>query len=87
MIRFMNECFFIILIAYPILFLDNLYFHVAHLTPTLLLGVTVVSTLVVSAAVNLILVLWGHTEAEQEVLGHSEKEVLRSEDKPILGLV
>ncbi|KAK0184756.1 hypothetical protein F5146DRAFT_1073584 [Armillaria mellea] len=82
MIRFMNECFFVILIAYPILLLDNLYLHVVHLMPTLLLGVTVVSTLVVLTAVNLILALWGYTEEEKEAPDRSEKEVLSS-DKPI----
>ncbi|KAK0437680.1 hypothetical protein EV421DRAFT_1907178 [Armillaria borealis] len=86
MIRFMNECFLIILIAYPILFLVNLYLHVTHITPTLLLGLTVVSTLIVSAAVELVLVLWGCTE-EEEVSCDSEKEALSSEDKPIPGLV
>ncbi|PBK79976.1 hypothetical protein ARMGADRAFT_1069193 [Armillaria gallica] len=85
MILFMNECFLIILIAYPILFLTNLYFHVAHITPTLLLGVTVVSTLVVSAVVELVLVLWGRTE-EEEASCDLEKEALSLEDKPILGL-
>ncbi|SJL14785.1 uncharacterized protein ARMOST_18255 [Armillaria ostoyae] len=86
MIRFMNECFLIILIAYPILFLANLYLHVAHITLTLLLGLTAASTLVVSAAVELVLVLWGCTE-EEDASCDSEKEALSSEDKPIPGLV
>ncbi|KAK0471032.1 hypothetical protein IW261DRAFT_1514185 [Armillaria novae-zelandiae] len=87
MIHFMNECFFVILVAYPILFLDNIYLHVAHFTPTLLLVVTVVSTLVVSGAVNLTLVLWGHRVEEKEASSRAEKEALSSDDKPIPGLV
>ncbi|KAK0200616.1 hypothetical protein DFS33DRAFT_1362995 [Desarmillaria ectypa] len=82
--HFVNECFLIILIAYPILlFLVNLYPHTVHLALALLLGLTVTSTLIVSAVVCLVLVLWGHTEKEEEVSYCRENELPSSENKLI----
>ncbi|KAK0492892.1 hypothetical protein EDD18DRAFT_1465110 [Armillaria luteobubalina] len=85
MLQFLSECLVIIFIAYPILFfLIETHPRLVHLTPILLLGLTVASTVVISAFLNLILWLWGETEGGGEELFCPEKgEAPSSEDKPI----
>ncbi|KAG7443721.1 uncharacterized protein BT62DRAFT_1008782 [Guyanagaster necrorhizus] len=85
MLHFVSECVLIILIAYPILFfLVEQHLCLAHLTPILLLGLTVTSTLVISAMLNWILVLWGETEEGEDMSCCREKaEVLSSENNSI----
>ncbi|KAK0460794.1 hypothetical protein IW261DRAFT_1428825 [Armillaria novae-zelandiae] len=86
MLQFLSECLLIIFIAYPILcFLIETHPRLVHLTPILLLGLTVASTVVISAILNLILWLWGETEGgeEEELCCREKGEVLYSEDKSI----
>ncbi|PBK61432.1 hypothetical protein ARMSODRAFT_665560 [Armillaria solidipes] len=85
MLQFLSESLLIIFIAYPILFfLVEAHPRLAHLTPILLLGLTIASTVIISAILNLILWLWGETKGEDEESCCREKgESLNSEDKPI----
>ncbi|KAK0437692.1 hypothetical protein EV421DRAFT_1738922 [Armillaria borealis] len=85
MLQFLSESLLIIFIAYPILFfLVEAHPRLVHLTPILLLGLTIASTVVISAILNLILWLWGETKGEDEESCCREKgEALSSEDKPM----
>ncbi|KAK0200608.1 hypothetical protein DFS33DRAFT_1387824 [Desarmillaria ectypa] len=85
MLQFVNECLLIVLISYPILFfLIGLHPRLTHVTPILLLGLTVVSTLIVSATFNVILLLWGETEGgDAESWCREKGEAPGSENKLI----
>lgn len=84
MLQFVSECVLVIFIAYPILFvLVESHPRLAHITPILLLGLTVASTLIISATLNLILELWGEAEEEKEMsCCRGKAELLGSENKP-----
>ncbi len=84
MLQFASECLLIIFIAYPILFfLVETHPRLVHLTPILLLGLTVASTVVISAILNLILWLWGEEAGDEESCCREKGEVLSSEGKPM----
>ncbi|KAK0184765.1 hypothetical protein F5146DRAFT_1073608 [Armillaria mellea] len=84
MLQFTSECFLIIFIAYPILFfVVETHPRLTHLTPILLLWLTVASTVVISAFLNLILWLWGEEGGDEESCCREKGETLSSEDKPI----